>query len=263
MDEENDSDYEYEYEYLVRHIEDEEVEPDPDLDPQPDADPDEPDEPEPDTEAEEDQYNFDEIYEVFRIHTSNVQQANQWGNANGAIACPVCGFEASNHYQIGNHLIYHHPMLFISLTTSLYPTSTLENIQNILSLVTPPLYSGVLPEIGGGDGMRQVIDRLVFNDDTDEAPSYEELMQLCEYIGYHKQGIHNVDNVSTKNLVAGDKSLAPDDTCAICLDTLCSKESVRKIKKCSHAFCSECIEKWFEENKICPLCKTDLDSVDV
>lgn len=248
---------------------------------------------------------FDEIYDVFRIHTSNTQLFNNinfdyqfdgrlrgLGGLRGIentsnvgrdiftgtqdmgddvdLMCPVCHEFIDGIAEFASHLVYEHSRFFVSYTGTMYQNSTAEDIMNVMSLVRPPSsYSDITRmnienRTGSNSNMRELIQRLIFNEDEDEdgdnAPSYEELLRLCEYIGYHKQGIHNVDKVSTKYLVAEDETINQDDTCIICIEPLYTKESIRKINKCSHKFCSDCIETWFEENKVCPLCKTDVDT---
>ena len=46
-----------------------------------------------------------------------------------------------------------------------------------------------------------------------------------------------------------------DDGCAICIDGVEMNKMMRL--DCSHFYCGECIRKWFEKNKTCPLCKRE------
>lgn len=41
--------------------------------------------------------------------------------------------------------------------------------------------------------------------------------------------------------------------CVICKDDISNKTVVRKME-CSHWYCCECSERWFKENKKCPVC---------
>lgn len=49
-----------------------------------------------------------------------------------------------------------------------------------------------------------------------------------------------------------------DNNCTICLQSIQDNEICRKINKCRHFFHSDCIEKWFEKNIKCPMCRQDL-----
>lgn len=48
------------------------------------------------------------------------------------------------------------------------------------------------------------------------------------------------------------------DSCAICLS---KKRNPIEIQNCHHIFCSECIKKWSKISKSCPLCKSNIISL--
>jgi hypothetical protein len=91
--------------------------------------------------------------------------------------------------------------------------------------------------------------------------SYEQLLELCEQIGDHKEGIANIEEVLEKvDVLQGQPHEYVYAHCPICLDEFSAAEEavqVEKIKSCGHIFCSECIRKWFSQNKQCPFCKCD------
>ena len=94
--------------------------------------------------------------------------------------------------------------------------------------------------------------------------SYEQLLALCEQIGDHKEGVKNVDEV-LEELDIQVEQLEDEkhvySRCPICLEefsTANEEQRIEKIKSCGHIFCSDCIRKWFLENKQCPFCKTDV-----
>jgi hypothetical protein len=253
---ENEDDYMIHIAGIIRQNE----EPDPDLDPQPDVD-------------EVDLDNFDDIYEVFRIHTSNAElfASNEYVNRysqyenntfsyrnHNQFTCPICNYDARNRDLLGTHLVYNHSSLIISLTSSYYPNYTAEDIQNIFAMARPSTLYGTSNTEENND-VRDLVYRLMFNDDNDSPPTYEELMELCEYIGYHKSGITDINSVSTEHVAVEEKTIQSEDPCIICLETLYSKDIVRKINKCGHVFCNDCIKKWFEDNKTCPLCKSEIE----
>lgn len=45
-------------------------------------------------------------------------------------------------------------------------------------------------------------------------------------------------------------------SCSICYEFM---NKIKKLQKCSHDFHQMCIEKWFEINNTCPLCRTPND----
>lgn len=51
-----------------------------------------------------------------------------------------------------------------------------------------------------------------------------------------------------------------DSSCAICLDKPENKQFVRTT--CNHVYCKDCIDKWFEMNSKCPICKRDFNDVE-
>lgn len=50
-----------------------------------------------------------------------------------------------------------------------------------------------------------------------------------------------------------------DQTCVICQEDIKVKDIVRTITKCKHIYHIDCIDKWFMENKKCPMCKFVLE----
>jgi hypothetical protein len=53
--------------------------------------------------------------------------------------------------------------------------------------------------------------------------------------------------------------LRENTECAICLETYLQGSCMRKIKKCSHSFCVDCIDAWLRNNRTCPNCKCNID----
>ncbi len=50
-----------------------------------------------------------------------------------------------------------------------------------------------------------------------------------------------------------------DKTCVICQDDIELKDIIRTITTCNHSYHIECIDRWFTENKKCPMCKFTLE----
>jgi len=50
----------------------------------------------------------------------------------------------------------------------------------------------------------------------------------------------------------------PNETCAICQDTMEDGQSVRIISHCIHRFHQECIDTWFQSHVTCPTCRHDI-----
>lgn len=90
--------------------------------------------------------------------------------------------------------------------------------------------------------------------DDPPTPSYEQLLLLCETIGNHPVGVHDV------NAVAPIVSAPTDPTtrCTICLESMADLSNIRKITKCRHEFCDPCLRRWFYDHHTCPVCKDDI-----
>lgn len=92
-----------------------------------------------------------------------------------------------------------------------------------------------------------------FDDDEDLFQDYNYLTNLCESIGYHKEGIKNMDDVTI--VTAENEHASLNERCPICMDELFSNDPVVRItKKCNHGFCAMCLETWLSQNKTCPIC---------
>lgn len=145
--------------------------------------------------------------------------------------CPVCERDVlADEFML--HAMYNHPQFFVVWASFSLPT------------LAPnfALLANTLQE--------------EYDHDEFENMEYEELLELCNMVGYHKIGVKNVDEVAPLS----DKGLLDSDwKCTICLDAADSIQDVRKITECGHCFCSQCIEKWFEENRSCPVCKKEVE----
>lgn len=88
--------------------------------------------------------------------------------------------------------------------------------------------------------------------------SYDELLELCNTVGYHKVGLTN----DQKDLATEPIETLPTTSicCTICLSTFSADQEIEsekelvKIRLCSHTFCKECIYEWLNNHKTCPVC---------
>lgn len=53
-----------------------------------------------------------------------------------------------------------------------------------------------------------------------------------------------------------------EDNCSICLGTFKRNQHIRNLP-CKHIFHRRCIDKWFDENVQCPLCRADMRDITV
>ena len=63
------------------------------------------------------------------------------------------------------------------------------------------------------------------------------------------------DRISGFHTFSADQKLF-DDGCAICIDGVELNKPMIRLD-CSHFYCSECITKWFEKSRSCPLCRRE------
>ncbi|KAF5189252.1 E3 ubiquitin ligase big brother-related [Thalictrum thalictroides] len=96
--------------------------------------------------------------------------------------------------------------------------------------------------------------------DPDEL-SYEDLIALGEIVGTENRGLP--DNEITHYLHSYSYKCQPNckdfDQCVICQFEYEEDEPVVALG-CQHAYHSECISKWLEINKVCPICNIEVSS---
>jgi hypothetical protein len=68
-------------------------------------------------------------------------------------------------------------------------------------------------------------------------------------------GVKNIKD----HLIKVTQDEIKDKNCSICLDDFINYNKVSKLV-CEHIFCSNCIKKWLQINKKCPLCKHQLEN---
>ena len=47
--------------------------------------------------------------------------------------------------------------------------------------------------------------------------------------------------------------------CAICLEEFKGTDIIKAFHKCEHIFHKNCLREWLKQQKVCPLCKHDLE----
>ena len=101
----------------------------------------------------------------------------------------------------------------------------------------------------------------MFNMFDDENDDYEYLSELCDRIGNHHVGLpeEKLDICAPVIIIDSEK----DESCPICLDDISKKQYARRLVKCKHIYCGECIEEWLKKNHNCPVCKEDVNILDV
>jgi len=52
--------------------------------------------------------------------------------------------------------------------------------------------------------------------------------------------------------------VTPQEECSICKLTYKEMDVLRKLHACQHSFHVDCVDKWFEKSRYCPLCRCDI-----
>ncbi|GLT74897.1 hypothetical protein SLA2020_466620 [Shorea laevis] len=96
--------------------------------------------------------------------------------------------------------------------------------------------------------------------DPDEL-SYEELIALGEIIGVERRGLSPKEISSCLHLVKFrfGESKCEVDRCVVCQVEYEEGETLGALC-CEHLYHSECISKWLQMKKICPICSTEISS---
>ncbi|XP_022766337.1 E3 ubiquitin ligase BIG BROTHER-related [Durio zibethinus] len=92
--------------------------------------------------------------------------------------------------------------------------------------------------------------------------SYEELIALGEIIGVEKRGLSQ-DEISSCLIPCKFQSVECKtgiDRCVICQVEYEEEEALVVLPNCEHRYHSECITKWLQINKICPICSSEISS---
>lgn len=106
--------------------------------------------------------------------------------------------------------------------------------------------------------------------DVDEL-TYEELIALGDFIGVEKRGL-SLNEISTclnPFVCRSSSSSGPDkrssssgaiDRCVICQNEYEDGEALVAVLPCEHPYHSDCISKWLQIKRCCPICSTEVNS---
>ena len=108
------------------------------------------------------------------------------------------------------------------------------------------------PSVGGYDDQRA--HRSAGGMSTRASPGGASYAQAASSTGH--KSTRSPDRSSPATRVSPDRSGASGsqpntDDCAICMDT---PKKPKKLMKCGHIFCSDCIKKSFAMKPVCPIC---------
>ena len=96
-----------------------------------------------------------------------------------------------------------------------------------------------------------------FIDDIDvDNMTYEQILELENKIGNVSKGLSTEQKLCLKIEHYSPQKFEWKE-CVICKETFNEKNVVR-ILHCKHIFHPQCIDIWFKDNKICPICKKEV-----
>ena len=153
------------------------------------------------------------------------------------MVCPVCNNLITGSYSM--HLLEYHRDVLVMASMFLQETDVEEYYNSLLNFTTNTLI----------DNMN--IDNM----------NYEELLELCNNIGYYKP-LNDITEIE-KTFILKNKNDFINDTeskCVICLEKFKNNtiEEIVETVKCKHLFCKPCFVNWMKDNKRCPICISDL-----
>ncbi|KAK4344440.1 hypothetical protein RND71_037534 [Anisodus tanguticus] len=99
--------------------------------------------------------------------------------------------------------------------------------------------------------------------DPDEL-SYEELIALGEFVGVENRGLSEaeISKSSHSSIFQSNDSKTLVDKCVVC--QLDYEEGEKLVAlPCDHPYHSDCIKKWLQIKKICPICSDEVSSTNV
>mmetsp|Transcript_7969 Transcript_7969/g.24014 ORF Transcript_7969/g.24014 Transcript_7969/m.24014 type:complete len:363 (+) Transcript_7969:77-1165(+) len=106
------------------------------------------------------------------------------------------------------------------------------------------------------NSMPQHVRLLEYFDDL----TYEEMLALEEHMGKVTKGISKEDlaKIPIERIESTHgKKTDEERTCTICLESFERGAMARKLM-CNHFFHVDCVDSWLHENKMCPVCKTEV-----
>jgi len=143
------------------------------------------------------------------------------------MVCPVCNNLITGSYSM--HLLEYHRDVLVMSSMFLQETDVEEYYNSLLNFTTNTL-----------------IDNM----------NYDELLELCNKIGYHKP-LNDITEIE-KTFILKNKNDFINDTeskCVICLEKFENNtiEEIVETVKCKHLFCKPCFVNWMKDNKRCPI----------
>lgn len=171
------------------------------------------------------------------------------------VQCPLC----NEHFHVMNipiHISEAHPITYQFWLYTMMPSAYF-NYLNQNEQETNTLEETNEEENNNDNSIVDYFSQLIRSIDTDtDTMSYDQLLSLCDSIGYHQVGYTNVEK---EELCEPCERPSSDQypVCTICLtefSEIDSQTPISRLKKCQHVFCESCIYQWLDTHKKCPVC---------
>jgi hypothetical protein len=168
------------------------------------------------------------------------------------VPCPLCN-ESIHIMNIPIHISEAHPITYQFWLYTMMPSAYTQFIQQNNEDENQDENNE------SNDTMMDYFSQLIRSIDTDtDSMSYDQLVTLCDSIGYHHVGYTNIEKEALCEPCSHDV-LENFPMCAICLTEFSemdipSQTSITRLKKCQHVFCEACIYQWLDTHKKCPVC---------
>ena len=66
------------------------------------------------------------------------------------------------------------------------------------------------------------------------------------------------EHLDTKTILRAAQQSDESENCSICQEHYTEGQAIRCITSCTHKFHKECVDRWFERNVHCPICRHDI-----
>ncbi|TKY58294.1 putative RING-H2 finger protein ATL12 [Spatholobus suberectus] len=100
----------------------------------------------------------------------------------------------------------------------------------------------------------------LFNRSSHHVPNFQALTRSRSRLsGIDRQVIETLPFFRFSSLKGSKQGLE----CTVCLSQFEDTEILRLLPKCKHAFHMNCIDRWLESHSSCPLCRNEVDPLDI
>jgi E3 ubiquitin-protein ligase BIG BROTHER and related proteins len=101
--------------------------------------------------------------------------------------------------------------------------------------------------------MRQVLEESKQDEVNPDNMSYEQLLALGDQVGKVSKGLSQarISAIPSFNWYPGRTA---SKECSICFDDFTHGKKVKALPECKHEYHEECIGKWLQDEKRCPVC---------